>query len=1019
MLMYETYSPCYLFFIPLRYARRHSRASPRVAERRVGLGSGNVESHDTKDAEEKEEKEEKSAEVSSGMRERMQPEPPISTRSTASPNSGTASGSRQWSLSSGSVVSPKRTSVIMEDDEEDGDGSSSELTKDKKTEADLVQHARDGVDEGARVGTTDSVHELEDQGFETNKEATETAEAQTARDTLVEAARIEHALTERIAVEGEERRARKVAEAEAVQSEKEEEGERKRLDEEKRAQKMLAEAARIERVMVDRIAKRKEERRAANTAAVEAAKATQDEAKQMEAKKDSLKAQEALAEAARIEHALEERIKQEDEDRRARSMADTEAARVASERDDQRVQGEVARVAREQLAAKMQKEGEAARIEQALTLRRQGGEAKDDVGVETATPLSAMTSVEQLEQHVASDDGTEPASTAVSAAPRTEEDEALDRRAEGVQRQVILELISTERSYTRNLQALCEIFVVPLEESLSSGARRGRPQRRSWFGAADSTPTLDKDTLAAVFSNVRNILAINTNLLSDLEEAAAGISSGDTSELDGTAADGEANDRDEGGHEGGSGGGSGGGGSGSAISTAVTQVARVMHTFAPFLSLYSTFVSNYPSSMKVLKRLMAENKKFNKFVVTGLRHTRCNSLDLASLLIMPVQRVPRYKLLVDEIIKHARPHDEAGEATLVRIKDARELIAKVADAINGSVLKRRQAETFLEIQSSFIEPITLIGASRRLIRQGIMYEEVDHDDAPPTSAEIAAHEYRTRIEKKAEQLRGGGGGADHQTLGDEGGQERLRTQEKHNPRLSNKRRSLSFGTGMSVKAAFARELQEARDAAKAEERLLRLTGVVEGGARRQRVTVFLFSDMLLLASGDLDAKTLSVEGTVSLSQRTSCKVRSKSDGRSDHGGDSDSDGDGNSGGGEANLWIDGWTLYMSEAAPPSSSSSSSSSSLSPTSPSPSTPGSTSAAIQSWADAIGECIASVSEASESNPLGFGMQRFGSSRGSSKSIRKTRGSRAKLVRGSQLATRRSRGGDGGGSTSATTF
>ena len=58
-----------------------------------------------------------------------------------------------------------------------------------------------------------------------------------------------------------------------------------------------------------------------------------------------------------------------------------------------------------------------------------------------------------------------------------------------------------------------------------------------------------------------------------------------------------------------------------------------------------------PTFDKTVDVRKLENKRFKKFVASAEQEDRCNGLNLQSLLIMPVQRMPRYKLMLDEIIK--------------------------------------------------------------------------------------------------------------------------------------------------------------------------------------------------------------------------------------------------------------------------------------------------------------------------------------------------------------------------------
>lgn len=74
--------------------------------------------------------------------------------------------------------------------------------------------------------------------------------------------------------------------------------------------------------------------------------------------------------------------------------------------------------------------------------------------------------------------------------------------------------------------------------------------------------------------------------------------------------------------------------------------------YPSFLALYSTYVTNYPTSIAAMKRLQSEDRRFAAFLNKQKQNERCAGLDLTSFLIMPVQRVPRYKMLVRTEIEH-------------------------------------------------------------------------------------------------------------------------------------------------------------------------------------------------------------------------------------------------------------------------------------------------------------------------------------------------------------------------------
>ncbi|XP_004347813.1 hypothetical protein CAOG_03988 [Capsaspora owczarzaki ATCC 30864] len=92
----------------------------------------------------------------------------------------------------------------------------------------------------------------------------------------------------------------------------------------------------------------------------------------------------------------------------------------------------------------------------------------------------------------------------------------------------------------------------------------------------------------------------------------------------------------------------------------VEEVARVFVRMSPFLKIYTAYVRNFDYAMETLATLGHTSKAWRKFLRLAEADPRCHRLPLDSLLIMPVQRVPRYKLLLKELQKHTPGHENTA-----------------------------------------------------------------------------------------------------------------------------------------------------------------------------------------------------------------------------------------------------------------------------------------------------------------------------------------------------------------------
>ena len=85
------------------------------------------------------------------------------------------------------------------------------------------------------------------------------------------------------------------------------------------------------------------------------------------------------------------------------------------------------------------------------------------------------------------------------------------------------------------------------------------------------------------------------------------------------------------------------------------SIGRVFLDMAPFLKCYTQYCNFFEESNQTYAQLSETNTKFKKFLKKTLKAPECKNLGLDSFLIMPVQRIPRYILLLKDLLKHTPP----------------------------------------------------------------------------------------------------------------------------------------------------------------------------------------------------------------------------------------------------------------------------------------------------------------------------------------------------------------------------
>jgi len=145
------------------------------------------------------------------------------------------------------------------------------------------------------------------------------------------------------------------------------------------------------------------------------------------------------------------------------------------------------------------------------------------------------------------------------------------------------------------------------------------------------------------------------------------------------------------------------------------NIPNVFSKHADFLRMYTAYVDGYDDMSKKILSLRQSNKKLKKFLENTARKKEV-MIDIANLLILPIQRVPRYRLLLEDLQKRTlKEHRQYKD-----LEDALKKVKTISNHINES---RRQIENRLRLlaltkQMSDEIGSTIWKASRKFLKQG-------------------------------------------------------------------------------------------------------------------------------------------------------------------------------------------------------------------------------------------------------------------------------------------------------------
>lgn len=149
------------------------------------------------------------------------------------------------------------------------------------------------------------------------------------------------------------------------------------------------------------------------------------------------------------------------------------------------------------------------------------------------------------------------------------------------------------------------------------------------------------------------------------------------------------------------------------------DVANAFLKLAPFFKIYSVYAFDYTMKMHLLQNLTTKNAPFRAF----LEKTECRTevqIKLNSLLITPIQRVPRYRLLLQQVLLYTSPAEREYKIIQESIKQ----IESSINHINSVVEDQENMEKMINIQNSLSNRIPHImkSVSRKFVKEGMLFK---------------------------------------------------------------------------------------------------------------------------------------------------------------------------------------------------------------------------------------------------------------------------------------------------------
>ncbi|KAJ2359774.1 hypothetical protein H4S02_012150, partial [Coemansia sp. RSA 2611] len=146
------------------------------------------------------------------------------------------------------------------------------------------------------------------------------------------------------------------------------------------------------------------------------------------------------------------------------------------------------------------------------------------------------------------------------------------------------------------------------------------------------------------------------------------------------------------------------------------RVGDIFQRMAPFMKMYSLYLRNFRSALADISAWLGSKGAFAAFVQRASARGECRGLTFQSYLLLPVQRIPRYRLLLSDLQRHT----PAGHVDGASIAAALQMIEGVAEFVNENIWEHEMALSMVEIQRALGLKETLLAPGRRLVKAGVL-----------------------------------------------------------------------------------------------------------------------------------------------------------------------------------------------------------------------------------------------------------------------------------------------------------
>ncbi|EGG14226.1 pleckstrin domain-containing protein [Cavenderia fasciculata] len=269
------------------------------------------------------------------------------------------------------------------------------------------------------------------------------------------------------------------------------------------------------------------------------------------------------------------------------------------------------------------------------------------------------------------------------------EDESTKRKRE----QILDEIISTEKTYVNYLCVIEEVYLEPMRKQKITSTEN----IEAIFSTVDQIVSFHRDFFTELASTYNTFSWISSTVTPPTRVTTVTTSNSTTITTTTT--------------------------------TTISPKQKITNTFEAILAIldvfnkhrsnfkiYSSYIVAYDNAISTLNRLKKKSS-FNNFIEKCRTDSRSNGQDINSLIIMPVQRLPRYVLLLNELLKNV-PNLNIYSNITKSLESCIGGVKNVTQFVNDAKKDDDMMARLKELQDALLDKVNMNEPGRRLVMEG-------------------------------------------------------------------------------------------------------------------------------------------------------------------------------------------------------------------------------------------------------------------------------------------------------------